>query len=53
MIDELHNIPVNVRKNGNSLMVTIDRNIVKLLKLKHGDMVKISIKKIGEEDEAR
>lgn len=42
------NFVMNTRKSGNSLCITIPKQIVKLLKLKKDDVVKIEIEKIKE-----
>lgn len=41
-----HNFIMNIRKSGNSLCVTIPKQIIKLLKLKKNELVEVNIKKI-------
>lgn len=42
------NFTGKLRPSGNSLIVTVDSNIVQLLELKEDDFVQVHIKRLGQ-----
>ena len=42
------NFVMNLRKSGNSLCLTVPKQIVKLLKLKKNDIIKVEVEKIKD-----